>query len=41
MDALELRRAVAIKAIQVAIAVVVGFVVIAMYLPVFKMGAVI
>lgn len=40
-DALELRRAVAIKAIQVAIAVVVGFVVIAMYLPIFKMGAVI
>ena len=40
-DALELRRAVAIKAIQVAIAVVVGFVVIAIYLPLFRMGAIV
>jgi hypothetical protein len=40
-DALELRRALAIKAIQVAIAVVVGFVVIAIYLPLLKMGAVV
>ena len=40
-DALELWRAVAIKAIQVAIAVLVGIVVIAIYLPLFKMGAVV
>jgi hypothetical protein len=40
-DALELRRAFAIKAIQVAIAVVVGFVVIAIYLPILNMGAVV
>jgi len=40
-DALELRRAVGLKAIQVAIAVVVGFVVIAIYLPILNMGAVV
>ena len=40
-DALELRRALGLKAIQVAIAIVVGFVVIAIYLPIFKMGAVV
>jgi len=40
-DALELRRALAIKAIQVAIAVVVGFVVIAIYLPILNMGGVV
>ena len=40
-DALELRRAVAIKVIQVAIAIVVGVVVIAIYLPLLKMGAVV
>lgn len=40
-DALELRRALSVKAIQVAIAVVVGFVVIAIYLPLFNMGAIV
>lgn len=40
-DALDLWRALAIKAIQVAIAVVVGFVVISIYLPIFQMGAVV
>jgi type II secretory pathway component PulF len=40
-DALDLWRALAIKAIQVAIAVVVGFVVISVYLPIFQMGAVV
>jgi hypothetical protein len=40
-DALELRRAVGLKAIQVAIAVVVGFIVISIYLPLLGMGAVV
>ena len=40
-DALELRRAVAIKVIQVAIAIVVGVVVISIYLPLLKMGAIV
>lgn len=40
-DALELRRAVALKALQAAIAIVVGLVVIAIYLPILNMGAVV
>jgi hypothetical protein len=40
-DALEVRRALGVKAIQVAIAIVVGFVVIAIYLPILNMGAIV
>lgn len=40
-DALEFRRALGLRAIQVAIAIVVGFVVIAIYLPIFRMGAIV
>jgi hypothetical protein len=40
-DALEFRRTLAIKAIQVAIAIVVGIVVIAIYLPIFGLGGII
>jgi hypothetical protein len=40
-DALEFRRSLGVKAIQVAIAIVVGIVVIAIYLPIFGMGGII
>lgn len=39
--ALELRRTLALRALQIAIALVVGAIVIAIYLPIFQMGAVI
>jgi len=40
-DALDLWRAVVVRTLQIAIAVVVGLVVIAVYLPIFRMGAIV
>jgi type II secretory pathway component PulF len=40
-DALELWRAVWLRSLQLAVAAVVGLVVIAVYLPIFKMGAIV
>jgi type II secretory pathway component PulF len=38
---LEWRRAVGFRLLQVIVAVMVGFIVISVYLPIFKMGAVV
>jgi type II secretory pathway component PulF len=40
-DAIELWRAVGLRGLQIAIAVVVGLLIIAIYLPIFKMGAIV
>jgi hypothetical protein len=39
--ALELRRTLALRALQIAIALVIGLIVITIYMPIFQMGAVI
>jgi len=39
--ALEVRRAIALRGMQIAVAALVGAITIAIYLPIFKMGAVI
>ncbi len=39
--ALEIRRAIALRVVQVAIAVVVASIVLAVYLPIFQMGAIV
>lgn len=40
-NVLELRRAIAFRFLQIATAVLVGFIVLALYLPIFKMGAIV
>lgn len=40
-DALEVWRAVGLRALQIAIAIVVGLIIVAIYLPIFKMGAIV
>jgi type II secretory pathway component PulF len=40
-DALEFWRAVTLRSLQIAVAIVVGLLVIAIYLPIFKMGAIV